>query len=223
MKDHRPQSPATGCRTELQTIFREGVLVAVIGVAFAFAANALSPRGLVLARNYFPGAGRSPIPAATVATLAPVAMATNTNAASPTELLATRLKAKGLQLVVSNQVTQLFRDPRYEQGLVVFVDARDDRHYQEGHVPGAWQFDHYRAENYLGVVLPVCLMAEQVVVYCNGGDCEDSEFAALTLSGAGTTKEKLFVYGGGMTEWIAGGLPVEVGARQSGNLRPAKP
>jgi len=198
-------------------------MVAVIGVAFAFAANALSPRGLVLTRNYFPGAGRSPTPAVTAATPAPAGVPANTNTASPAELLATRLKAKGLQLIASNQVTQLFREPRYEQGLVVFVDARDDRHYQEGHVPGAWQFDHYRAENYLGAVLPVCLTAEQVVVYCNGGDCEDSEFAALTLSGAGITKEKLFVYGGGMTEWITNGLPVEAGARLSGNLRPAKP
>jgi rhodanese-related sulfurtransferase len=223
MKDDPLPSPAAARRGDFGKVFREGVVVAVVGAAFAFAANALSPRGLALTRNYFPGTGRSHAPAATAAMLGPAGMVTKTNAASPTELLAARLKAVGLQLAVSNQVTQLFRDPRYEQGLVVFVDARDDRHYGEGHVPGAWQFDHYRAENYLGAVLPVCLMAEQVVVYCNGGDCEDSEFAALTLNGAGIAKEKLFVYGGGMTEWMTNGLPVEVGVRKSGNLRPVKP
>ncbi len=150
-------------------------------------------------------------------------MATTTNTPAPAELLAARLKAKGLQLLASDQVTQLSYDLRYEHGLIVFVDARDDRHYQDGHIPGAWQFDHYRAENYLANVLPVCLAAEQIVVYCQGGDCEDSEFAALTLSSVGIAKEKLFVYGGGMTEWMTNGLPVELGARKSGNLRPAKP
>ena len=70
-------------------------------------------------------------------------------------------------------------------------------------------------------MLPPCLLAGQVVDYCTGGDCEDSEFAALTLSNAGVPKKKLFVFGGGMTEWATNGLPVEVGKRKSGNLRPA--
>jgi rhodanese-related sulfurtransferase len=223
MKDNPVQSPANGRKPEIKKILLEGALVAVIGVAFAFAANAISPQGLALTRNHFPGASPSSTTPVPGASLTPGAAAAHTNAASPEELLAARLKAQGLHLVASNRVAQLFRDLRYEQGLVVFVDARDDQCYQEGHIPGAYQFDHYHAENYLGTVLPVCQVAEQIVIYCHGGDCEDSEFAALTLSGAGVPKEKLFVFGGGMTEWVANGLPLEVGARRSGNLRPAKP
>ena len=34
----------------------------------------------------------------------------------------------------------------------------------------------------------------------------------------GVRKEDLFVYGGGFTEWCTNGLPVEVGARKSGQL-----
>jgi len=123
----------------------------------------------------------------------------------------------------SNEVVQLFRDVRYEQGLVVFVDARDDAHYQAGHIPGAWQFNHYRAENYLDAVLPVCLNAQQVVVYCTGGECEDSEFAAIMLRDAGVPGEKLFVFTGGFTEWAGNKLPVETGARLSGQLLDHKP
>jgi rhodanese-related sulfurtransferase len=223
MKDNPLPSPAAGCKADLWMIFREGLLVALFGVAFAFAANVISPRGLVLRRDYFPGASPSSAPSVTATSLAQSVAVAGTNAPSPSKLLAARLEAKGLQVVVSNQVAQLFRDPRYAQGLVVFVDARDDQHYHAGHIPGAWQFDHYRAENYLASVLPLCQVANQIVVYCNGGDCEDSEFAALTLNGAGIPKEKLFVYGGGMTEWIASGLPVELGVRLSGNLRPASP
>ncbi|HWH72296.1 MAG TPA: rhodanese-like domain-containing protein, partial [Candidatus Sulfotelmatobacter sp.] len=58
-----------------------------------------------------------------------------------------------------------------------------------------------------------------IVVYCNGGNCEDSELAATMLRDAGIPKDKLLVYGGGMTEWTTNGLPVELGQRKSGNLR----
>ena len=206
-----------------RTVLLEGVVVALAGALFGFAANAISPRGLVLTRNYFPGTARSPLPTATATQLVPGTGDTNVTVASPAKLLATRLEAKGLQLVDSNQVAQLFRDPRYEQELVVFIDARDDPHYQAGHIPGAYQFDHYRAENYLATVLPVCQSAEEIVVYCTGGDCEDSEFTALTLGDAGIPKERLLVYGGGMTEWTTNGLPVEIGGRKSGNFLGVKP
>lgn len=148
---------------------------------------------------------------------------TNVPPPSVVELLAARLQSKGLRLVESHQVTQLFRDPRYAQDLVVFIDARDDQHYQAGHIPGAYQFNHYRAENYLATVIPVCQMAEQIVVYCTGGDCEDSEYAAIFLRDAGIPPEKLFVYGAGMTEWMTNGQPVEIGGRHSGNFRSVTP
>jgi rhodanese-related sulfurtransferase len=193
---------------------REGLVVVVGGVGFAFAANSLSPHGLSLTRNYFPGSTR-PV----LARPAPVTGDTNSPTATARETLTARLQAKGLQLVSSNHVLEWFRDPRYALELVVFVDARDDRHYLDGHIPGALQFDHYRAENYLAAVLPVCQVAEQIVVYCNGGDCEDSEFTALTLTEAGVDKTKLSVYGGGMTEWTALGWPVETGPRNSGQIR----
>lgn len=210
-------------KPDAKRVLREGVFVAVIGVIFAFAANQVSPRGLALTRNYFPGATRSSLPAATATNLTPGTGGTQVAVPSPAEVLAARLQAKGLQLVDSNQVVQLFRDPRYEQELVVFVDARDDQHYQGGHIPAAHQFDHYRPENYIATVLPVCQSAELVVVYCTGGDCEDSEFTAITLRDAGIPKERLFVYGGGMTEWVTNGLPVEVGGRKSGNFHHNQP
>ena len=61
------------------------------------------------------------------------------------------------------------------------------------------------------------------MVYCTGGNCEDSEFATLTLKEAGVPQERLSIYVGGMTEWVAEGSPVEVGERKSGKMRGAKP
>jgi len=198
----------------VKELLLEAALVSLVGGALALAANGLSPQGLKLDRDYFPGSTKiQPAPGT-----APTTGISRTNKPAPTanELLAARLKQNGLQLIETDEVLKLFHDPRREQGLVVFVDARPDANYQAGHIPGAFQFDHFHPENYLAAVLPVCLAAQQIVVYCHGGDCVDSENAALMLShDAGIAKEKLFVYGGGITEWTDRGLPVESGARKS--------
>jgi len=202
---------------ELKSVFLEALILAAAGLVLALAANLISPRGLSLSRNYFPrttgttsGAG---------STTAGAAPATNTAAHTSFEVVAARLKEKGLQPIDGREAIQLFRDPQYEQELIVFVDARDDRHFLEGHIPGPHQFDRYYPEKYLLTVLPVCLTAAKVVVYCTGGNCEDSEFAALALKEAGVPQERLFVYAGGMTDWSTNGVPVEVGARKSGITR----
>jgi len=96
----------------------------------------------------------------------------------------------------------------------VFIDARNDDEFQEGHIPGAHQFNHFYYEKFLPTIVPLCQGAQQIVVYCGGGDnCELSEMAATMLANdLGVPKEKLAVYGGGMNEWKAKGLPTEAGA-----------
>ncbi len=200
-------------------VLLEAAFVVVIGALFAFAANQVSPRGLALTRNYFPaGTGRL-LPTTRLATLPHEAADTNSTPVDPAQLLAAELKEKGLQLADANQALQLFHDPRFKQDIVVFIDARDEQHYREGHIPGAYEFDPYRPEKYFDAVLPVCKAAEQIVVYCNGGDCDDSETAAILLRDVGIAGQKLLVYGGGITEWTTNGLPVETGGRNSGDVR----
>jgi rhodanese-related sulfurtransferase len=198
----------------------DGLFVAVVGAVLAFAANALSPRGLSLTRNFFPpDAQRS----AAIDVTHTVRGAAGTNAPGAWELLAERLRAKGLTLADSNQVSKLFRDPRCEQNLVAFIDARDDEHYQAGHIPGAYQLDYYYKEKYLPPLLDLLRLAEQIVVYCNGGNCDDSELTAGLLADANIVpRDRLLVYGGGITEWATNGWPVELGERKSGRVRELK-
>ena len=198
----------------------EALLIALFGIGFALLANALSPLGLRLSRDYFPGGETA---RQTARPAAPPVNATNavTNAVATLSPAEQRLQQRGLHLVSSNEVVEAFRDSRYQQGLFVFVDARDDQHYQAGHIPGAWQFNHYRPEQYLPTVLPLCLSALRVIVYCTGGTCEDSEFAAVMLRDAGVTPDNLYVYAGGINEWKTNSLPIELGARGSGQyLKP---
>ena len=210
---------APGRQPAVKCVLLEAALVVAVGAIFAFAANRVSPRGLALTRNYFPeGTGRL-VSVAPPATRPHNAAGTNSPAFDPAQLLAAELKKKGLQLIDRSQTLQLFHDPRFRQNLVVFVDARDEPRYREGHIPGAYEFNPYRPEKYFDAVLPVCKTAEQIVVYCNGGDCDDSETAALLLRDVGIANRKLMVYGGGITEWTTNGLPVEIGGRNSGDVR----
>ena len=192
--------------------------MAVLGLSFALAANRVSPRGLTLTKNYFPSTMGAGAPRAN--SRGPELAGTATNQLTARR---TQLRARGFQPLESSQAIALFHDLRVEQELVVFVDARDDRHYQAGHIPGAFQLDPYHAELYLPTLLPVCQTAEQIVIYCNGGDCEDSESAALVLTAAGVSATNLFIYTGGWSEWATNGQPRELGGRKSGDVRRETP
>lgn len=194
----------------MKKVLLEALGVALVGTLVAFLANGLSPRGLVLDHDYFPSAG--------AARTSHPASGTHTN--SPTEMLAASLKSVGLELIDSNQVLRLYHDPRRDQDLLLFVDAREEDPYAAGHIPGAFEFNHFHAEKYVATVIPACQVAQQIVVYCNGGNCDESRFAALALRDylSGVSKTNLLIYGGGMTEWATNRLPVEIGERHSGRL-----
>lgn len=199
----------------MKAVLVEALLVAALGAAVAFAANALSPRGLKLSRDYFPAR----FVQATNARPA-TAQAGTTNKPSASELLASRVKELGFQLFDTSKVTELFKDPKYQQSQLMFIDARNAEQYQEGHIPGAYEFDYYHPEAQLATVLPLCQIAERILVYCHGGDCEDSILAAGFLRDATQLPpDKFSIYRGGFTEWATNNLPVETGARGSGILR----
>jgi rhodanese-related sulfurtransferase len=217
VKDHASQSGTPGRRPAAGRILAEALLVAAIGAAFAFAANQISPLGLALTRDYFPSGTNHVVRPVTGARLQEAA-GTNSAALSPAQFLAAQMKERGLQLIDGSRAVQLFHDPRRQQDVIVFIDARDEAHYQQGHIPGACEFDPYHKENYIATAQPLCMQAEQVVIYCNGGDCDDSVNAALQLREIGVPNQKLFIYAGGFTEWTTNNLPVETGARNSGTL-----
>jgi rhodanese-related sulfurtransferase len=202
------------------TTIRQAAGVLVVGIAFSLLANFVSPRGISLQRDYFPVTqlGKPPVEKPGLAV---------TNSSVPNsgadQSLFSRLSGKGLGIVSVEEVIQLTKNPLYQQQFLLLVDARDERHYLEGHIPGALQFDRYYPERYLPNVLPIAINAEQIVVYCTGGNCEDSEYAAIALTEAGIPAEKIFVYPGGIAEWRNKALPIEVGASGSGSLQKAQP
>jgi rhodanese-related sulfurtransferase len=204
----------------------EGVLIVAIGLLLGLAANAASPRGLRIDRDYFPRAEpalQEPAPLVEPGASQPPPGIGDPPAAGdspgPDELAAAaRLAEQGLTAIFFEEARATFEDPLYAAGAWLFIDARNDDDYAAGHIPGAYQFDHFHMERYLDQILQVVPGATRVVIYCQGGDCEDSEFAALTLRDFVPDPSVLRVYVGGVLDWTAHEMPLERGARGSGQL-----
>jgi rhodanese-related sulfurtransferase len=200
-------------------VILEGFLVAAAGAVLAFSANWLvcqltrtskKPLGLALTQDYF----------AASAITNKVSVTGHPNSEDLQRRIEARLRAEGLRMADSNSVAQLFRDPLCLQEAIVFIDARNAEAYERGHIPGAYLFNHYHPETYIPVIVPACQNAQQIVVYCDGGECDESILAAIQLRDLpGIGAGKLQVYAGGLKEWTANGMPVELGERKSGRMR----
>ncbi len=102
---------------------------------------------------------------------------------------------------------------RLRDAGVPFLDARRTSDYEEGHVAGARPFSAWESDVDEKVM---ALLAERdgqepLVVYCSGGDCEDSHLLAQKLWGAGFND--ILVYRDGYPDWVKRGGPVRSGAK----------
>ena len=95
----------------------------------------------------------------------------------------------------------------FDNGNVLFVDARSQDNYEDGHIPGAvslpvGQFDE-QIESFLDQNSP----DRRIVTYCSGRTCEDSHNLARLLSDVGFTHVSIFI--DGFPGWEAQGFPIE--------------
>ena len=96
---------------------------------------------------------------------------------------------------------------------VPFLDARRTAVYGQGHVAGARPFSVWEADADDKVKAFFQEGPDQsapVVVYCSGGDCEDSHMLAEKLYKVGF--DNVLVYKDGFPDWQKRALPVTQGA-----------
>jgi len=200
----------------------EALILGALGVVVAITANAVRASGSIkFSKNYFDkGTGRvmaaSLEKPARLDHLSPEAARGISSArlhdSSDTSAQATdREQQYAYQVVTFDQVVAIFNDPNTAVGGNVFVDARNDREYEAGHIPGAIQADHYRLEDYIDMLLDHAESAEKIIVYCNGGNCEDSIFLCSDMLDFEIPCDKLYLYPGGWQEWTDKGMPVAKG------------
>jgi len=98
---------------------------------------------------------------------------------------------------------------------VPFLDARRSADFEEGHVAGAWSLPVWEAgleARLIGFEAKANPQPKApLVVYCSGGDCEDSHLLARKLVELGY--RNLLIYRDGFPDWSAKGRPVARGAR----------
>ena len=89
----------------------------------------------------------------------------------------------------------------YARGALI-LDARRTKDYEQGHIAGARSISVWESD----VDAKVTALVNEgrdgaipVVLYCSGGDCEDSHILAQKLFGAGF--DNLLVYQGGWPDW----------------------
>ena len=92
----------------------------------------------------------------------------------------------------------------------VFVDARSNSQFIEGHIPGAYNLPQEDLERSLADFVVTYPLDALIVTYCDGEACELSNLAAMTLSDKGYTNVRVFF--NGWTIWTNRNLPVEHGA-----------
>lgn len=176
-------------------------------ILLAWIANGCSDDGIDVSRDYFKAQRQQP-----EVVDGEQAKAGVVEPDSPTaQAIRARLEAVGLRAANHDEVVGYFKNPAYEAGAFLFVDARNEKDYREGHIRGALLLDHFYPDRTIASVLEAAKSAAIVVVYCNGGDCTDSESVALDLTEQGLPAEQIVVYLGGMKAWKAAGLPVEEG------------
>ena len=110
-----------------------------------------------------------------------------------------------------DEVVAIFNEENTQLGVNVFIDARADTAFEEGHIPGAVQCDHYQLEDYMEAVLDVVYDAEKIIVYCNGGECEDSIFVCADLIDFDVSYDSIYLFAGGWKEWSGNGMPIAKG------------
>ncbi len=91
-----------------------------------------------------------------------------------------------------------------EPGGVYFIDARRQKSFASGHIEGAHNIDRYQdLDGVSDDLIEKLKNAGIVIVYCNGGECEDSIFLANDLVYRWQVPaEVIAVYEGGISAWL---------------------
>ena len=103
---------------------------------------------------------------------------------------------------------------RAAAGPIVWLDARHEKEFQKGHIPGALLLNEYDWENLLIVAFPSITEAPDgspVIIYCDGHACAASRKVRDNLRQTPLGDRELLILHGGWPAWQASGMDVVKG------------
>ncbi|MGD2186649.1 MAG: rhodanese-like domain-containing protein [Desulfobacterales bacterium] len=157
---------------------KEIIILLLVATALAMLVNFLSPRGIALVGQWDTSQG--------VITASP----TGTEEERPEEIKSVA-RAKEI----------------FDNGNVLFVDARSEDNYEDGHIPGAVSLPVGQFDELIESFLDRYSSNQPIVTYCSGRTCEDSHILAQFLAETGFTNVRIFI--DGFPGWAAEGYPIE--------------
>jgi len=172
-------------RLTLKRSLREAGFILFAGVLLGFVYNAVSPRGIDLVRKD-----------------QAFAWSTDANRHSA------RSDSSRLLFINLDEALKIFR-----QGNGLFIDARHEDEFNEGHIKGAISLPLRTLETNPALIQGLA-KDTLIVTYCSGERCALSIDLGERLASMGFTNVKVFL--SGWLEWQKRNLPVEIGPR--GNL-----
>jgi len=93
----------------------------------------------------------------------------------------------------------------------VFIDARGYDNYLEGHIPGSMHIDKKYFDGKRPEKVRMYLPGVEVVIYCHGEQCTDSEAVAVRLQALKLNIGPIHIIKEGFPGWAAAGFPVDKG------------
>jgi rhodanese-related sulfurtransferase len=158
--------------------FKEIIILLSVSLTLALVVNTFSPRGIALVGQWDTAKG-----------------------------LITASSAEGAAGQLQEIDSVAWAKDIFDKGDVLFVDARSQNDYENGHIAGAISLPIGQFEKRIGFFLNRYPLEQPIVTYCSGRNCEDSHELARFLSDVGFTNVRIFI--DGFPAWEAEGYPVE--------------
>lgn len=98
---------------------------------------------------------------------------------------------------------------RFEKDFALFLDARPQSQYVEGHIRGALSLPWQETDRYFMELADRLDNASMIITYCDGEQCNLSHELALFLKEMGFENVRVLV--NGWTVWQEAGLPAAMG------------
>jgi rhodanese-related sulfurtransferase len=95
----------------------------------------------------------------------------------------------------------------FERQAVLFIDARPQSQYAQGHIHGALNLPWQEADHYFMELADQLEGAAMIITYCDGEQCELSHELALFLKEMGFENVRVLV--NGWSIWQQAGLPTD--------------
>ena len=131
-------------------------------------------------------------------------------------LAGNQLSPRGIPLIAPQKISKaeefIALDKAKElwgNGTALFIDARESADYEAGHIGNALNLPALSFERHFGAIAPMLSPESQIVLYCDGKECDLSHRLAESLRQRGFANVRILF--NGWTAWRQAGFPTEQG------------